>query len=228
MRIELHPAAETDVASAAAFYSREGSPALAARFVGEFERVTRLFMVPTMINRIVNHPEIGGGRFEGYTSEEATEKKILRNVFTEGDAYWSSGDLLRYDEDGYFYIVDRKKDMIIASGFKVLPRDVEEVLFMHPQVLEAVVVGIRHPTRGDDTVKAYVVPKEGQQPSADEIKQFCKQHLAPYKVPRDIEFRTELPKTMVGKVLRRVLVEEEKQKQAAKSAPKSPEQPTPA
>ena len=146
----------------------------------------------------------------------------------DADGWLHTGDICKTDSDGYFYIVDRKKDMIIASGFKVLPRDVEEVLFMHPQVLEAVVVGIRHPTRGDDTVKAYVVPKEGQQPSADEIRQFCKQHLAPYKVPRDIEFRTELPKTMVGKVLRRVLVEEEKQKQAAKAAPKAPEQPAPA
>lgn len=146
----------------------------------------------------------------------------------DADGWLHTGDICKTDSDGYFYIVDRKKDMIIASGFKVLPRDVEEVLFMHPQVLEAVVVGIRHPTRGDDTVKAYVVPKEGQQPSADEIKQFCKQHLAPYKVPRDIEFRTELPKTMVGKVLRRVLIEEEKQKQASKAAPKSPEQPAPA
>ncbi|KPV52196.1 long-chain fatty acid--CoA ligase [Kouleothrix aurantiaca] len=146
----------------------------------------------------------------------------------DADGWLHTGDICKTDSDGSFYIVDRKKDMIIASGFKVLPRDVEEVLFMHPQVLEAVVVGIRHPTRGDDTVKAYVVAKEGQQPSADEIKQFCKQHLAPYKVPRDIEFRTELPKTMVGKVLRRVLVEEEKQKQAAKAAPKPSEQPTPA
>ena len=89
-------------------------------------------------------------------------------------------------------------------------------------------VGIRHPTRGDDTVKAYVVPKPGEQPSANEIREFCKQHLAPYKVPRDVEFRAELPKTMVGKVLRRVLVEEEKQKMAAKSAPQPAEQATPA
>ena len=138
------------------------------------------------------------------------------------DGWLHTGDICKADEDGYFYVVDRIKDMIIASGYKVLPRDVEEVLFMHPQVLEAVVVGIRHPTRGDDTVKAYVVPKEDQQPSADEIKQFCKQHLSPYKVPREIEFRTELPKTMVGKVLRRVLIEEEKQKQATAKAAEQP------
>ncbi|MFN8566402.1 MAG: hypothetical protein U0Z44_02520 [Kouleothrix sp.] len=82
-------------------------------------------------------------------------------------------------------------------------------------MLEAVVVGIRNPARGDDTVKAYVVPKAGEQPTVDEIREFCKQNLAPYKVPRDVEFRSELPKTMVGKVLRRVLIEEERQKQAA-------------
>ena len=133
----------------------------------------------------------------------------------DAEGWLHTGDICKTDDDGYFYIVDRKKDMIIASGFKVLPRDVEEVLFMHPKVLEAVVVGIRNPARGDDTVKAYVVPKAGEQPTVDEIREFCKQNLAPYKVPRDVEFRSELPKTMVGKVLRRVLIEEERQKQAA-------------
>jgi long-chain acyl-CoA synthetase len=138
----------------------------------------------------------------------------------DGDGWLHTGDICKTDADGYFYIVDRKKDMIIASGFKVLPRDVEEVLFMHPKVLEAVVAGIQNPTRGDDTVKAFIVPKPGEQPTAEEIKEFCKLHLAPYKVPREIEFRAELPKTMVGKVLRRVLVEEEKAKLAAKAAGK--------
>jgi long-chain acyl-CoA synthetase len=136
----------------------------------------------------------------------------------DADGWLHTGDICKTDADGYFYIVDRKKDMIIASGYKVLPRDVEEVLFMHPKVMEAVVVGIRHPTRGDDTVKAYVVPKAGEQPTAEEIREFCKLHLAPYKVPREVEFRQELPKTMVGKVLRRVLIEEERQKMASKAA----------
>jgi long-chain acyl-CoA synthetase len=131
----------------------------------------------------------------------------------DADGWLHTGDICRTDSDGYFFIVDRKKDMIIASGFKVLPRDVEEVLFMHPKVLEAVVVGVPHPERGDDTVKAYIVPKpDTEAPTVDELKEFCKQHLAPFKVPREFEFRTELPKTMVGKVLRRVLVEEEQQK----------------
>jgi long-chain acyl-CoA synthetase len=126
-----------------------------------------------------------------------------------------TGDICKIDADGFFYIVDRKKDMIIASGFKVLPRDVEEVLFQHPKVLEAAVVGVPHPKRGDDTVTAFVVPKAGEKLSIDELREFCKAQLAPYKVPREWEFRDELPKTTVGKVLRRVLVEEEKRKHSA-------------
>jgi long-chain acyl-CoA synthetase len=136
----------------------------------------------------------------------------------DADGWLKTGDICKVDSDGYFYIVDRKKDMIIASGFKVLPRDVEEVLFEHPKVLEAVVVGIPHPARGDDTVKAYIVPQPGQPPTIDELRDFCKDRLAPYKIPREWDFRTELPKTIVGKVLRRVLVEEEKAKQKAKAA----------
>ncbi|HWQ13012.1 MAG TPA: long-chain fatty acid--CoA ligase [Roseiflexaceae bacterium] len=140
----------------------------------------------------------------------------------DADGWLKTGDICKVDEDGYFYIVDRKKDMIIASGFKVLPRDVEEVLYTHPKVMEAVVVGVPHPARGDDTVKAFIVPQPNSNPTAEEIREFCKQHLAAFKVPREIEFRAELPKTMVGKVLRRVLVEEEKQKQAAAKAEEQP------
>ncbi|NTW98034.1 MAG: long-chain fatty acid--CoA ligase [Oscillochloris sp.] len=141
----------------------------------------------------------------------------------DADGWLHTGDICKSDTDGYFFIVDRKKDMIIASGFKVLPRDVEEVLFMHPKVMEAVVVGVPNAARGDDTVKAFVVPKAGESPTAEEIREFCKLHLAPYKVPREVEFRTELPKTMVGKVLRRVLLDEEKAKQkpAPPAAPKA-------
>jgi long-chain acyl-CoA synthetase len=129
-----------------------------------------------------------------------------------------TGDICTVDRDGFFRIVDRKKDMIIASGYKVLPRDVEEVLFMHPKVQEAVVVGVPNPERGDDTVKAYIVPRTENTPTSEEILAFCKMHLAPYKLPREIEFRSELPKTLVGKVLRRVLVEEEVQRRAAASS----------
>jgi long-chain acyl-CoA synthetase len=130
------------------------------------------------------------------------------------DGWLHTGDIARVDSDGYIYIVDRLKDMISASGLKVLPREVEEVLFLHPKVQEAVVAGVPDPYRGE-TVKAFIVPKPGAQPSPEELIAFCKQHLAPFKVPTQVEFRSELPKSLVGKVLRRVLVEEEKAKRAA-------------
>jgi long-chain acyl-CoA synthetase len=112
------------------------------------------------------------------------------------------------DGEGYFYIVDRLKDIIISSGLNIVPREVEEVLYLHPSVQEAVVAGIPDPKRGE-TVKAYVVLKEGRAATAEEITAFCAERLAPFKVPRLVEFRLELPKTQVGKYLRRVLVEEE-------------------
>jgi long-chain acyl-CoA synthetase len=131
------------------------------------------------------------------------------------DGWLHTGDVARVDAEGYITIVDRAKDMIAASGLKVLPREVEEVLFLHPKVQEAVVAGIPDPYRGE-TVKAYIVLKMGQTATPDEIKEFCRRHMASFKVPTAVEFRMELPKTMVGKVLRRVLVEEEKQKLAGK------------
>lgn len=129
------------------------------------------------------------------------------------DGWLHTGDIARMDEEGYFYIVDRKKDLIIASGYNIVPREVEEVLFMHPKVQEAVVAGIPDAKRGE-TVKAYVVLKPGQTATVEEMRAFCKESLAPYKVPTFVEFRSELPKSQIGKVLRRVLVEEEKAKQA--------------
>ncbi|KJR99948.1 MAG: AMP-dependent synthetase [Peptococcaceae bacterium BRH_c4a] len=128
------------------------------------------------------------------------------------DGWIYTGDIARMDEDGYFFIVDRKKDMIIAGGFNVYPRDVEEVLFEHPKVLEAVVAGVPDAYRGE-TVKAFVVLKEGEQATEEEIISYCKNKLAAYKVPRAVEFRKELPKTAVGKVLRRFLRDEEIKKQ---------------
>ncbi|MGC8779311.1 MAG: long-chain-fatty-acid--CoA ligase [Anaerolineae bacterium] len=129
------------------------------------------------------------------------------------DGWLRTGDVARMDEDGYFYIVDRLKDMINVGGLKVIPREVEEVLFQHPKVQEAVAVGVPDPVRGE-TVKAYVVLKPGEAATVEEISRWCSERLAPYKVPRQVEFRSELPKTMVGKVLRRVLAEEERRKQA--------------
>ena len=127
------------------------------------------------------------------------------------DGWLRTGDIARMDSDGYFYIVDRLKDIIIASGFNVVPREVEEVLFEHPKVQEAVVAGVPDPYRGE-TVKAYVVLRPGEAVTADELIAFCAERLAPYKVPKYVEFRSELPKTQVGKFLRRVLVEEERKK----------------
>ena len=127
------------------------------------------------------------------------------------DGWLRTGDIARMDSDGYFYIVDRLKDIIIASGFNVVPREVEEVLFEHPKVQEAVVAGVPDAYRGE-TVKAYVVLRSGEAATADELIAFCAERLAPYKVPKQVEFRSELPKTQVGKFLRRVLVEEERKK----------------
>jgi long-chain acyl-CoA synthetase len=128
-------------------------------------------------------------------------------VFHEG--WLRTGDVARMDPDGFFHVVDRRKDMIDASGFKVLPREVEEVLLMHPKVREAVVAGVPDAYRGE-TVKAFVVLKPGESATEEEIVDFCRLHLAAFKVPRKVDFRAELPKTMVGKYLRRVLVEEER------------------
>jgi len=127
------------------------------------------------------------------------------------DGWLRTGDIAKVDEQGYFYIVDRLKDMINVGGYKVIPREVEEVLFQHPKVQEVVVAGVPDAQRGE-TVKAYVVLKPGQTATADEMIAYCKENLAGFKAPRQIEFRSELPKTMVGKFLRRVLVEEEKKK----------------
>jgi long-chain acyl-CoA synthetase len=112
------------------------------------------------------------------------------------------------DEDGYFYIVDRKKDMIIAGGFNIYPREVDEVLFQHPKIAEAVTAGVPDPYRGE-TVKAFIVLKPGIEATDKEIIDFCKQKLAAYKVPKLVEFRKELPKSAVGKILRKILRDEE-------------------
>lgn len=122
------------------------------------------------------------------------------------DGWLYTGDIAYMDEDGYVYIVDRKKDMIIASGYNIYPRDVEEVIYQHPAIKEAVVVGVPDAYRGE-TVKAVVVLKEGQQVSEDELISFCREKLAAFKLPRIVEFRSELPKTSVGKILRRKIRE---------------------
>ena len=124
------------------------------------------------------------------------------------DGWLHTGDIARMDEEGYFYIVDRKKDMVIAGGYNIYPRDIDEVLYQHPKVLDAIAVGIPHDYRGE-TVKAFIVLKPGETATAEEIVDFCKERLAIYKVPKEVEFRNELPKSAIGKVLRKILRDEE-------------------
>lgn len=152
---------------------------------------------------VVKGPQV----MRGYWNMPEETANQLRN------GWLYTGDIAKMDADGYFSIVDRKKDMIIAGGFNIYPREVEEVLYEHPKVKEAVVAGIPDPYRGE-TVKAYIVLKEGETATAEEIIEYCKGKMAKFKVPTLVEFRTELPKTMVGKILRRILVEEEKAKLA--------------
>jgi long-chain acyl-CoA synthetase len=138
----------------------------------------------------------------GYWNQPDETDQVLK------DGWLYTGDIATMDEDGYFYIVDRKKDMILTAGFNVYPREVEEVLYQHPKVLEAAVIGLPDKVRGEK-VTAYVVLKPGETATAQEIRTFCRERLAHYKEPRAVHFRDELPKSMAGKVLRRALHEEE-------------------
>ncbi|MFD3445378.1 AMP-binding protein [Microbacteriaceae bacterium 4G12] len=150
---------------------------------------------------IVKGPQV----MKGYWNKPEETEAVLRN------GWLYTGDIGYMDEDGFFYIVDRKKDMIVASGFNIYPREIEEVLYENDKVQEVVVAGVPDPYRGE-TVKAYVVLKEGAVCTEEELDQFARKYLAAYKVPKLYEFRKELPKTTVGKILRRVLVDEEVQK----------------
>jgi long-chain acyl-CoA synthetase len=142
---------------------------------------------------------------KGYWRMPTETANVLREHSSIGPGLWlHSGDIARMDEDGYFQIVDRKKDMIICGGFNVYPRDIEEVLYKHPAVKEAGVIGIPDEYRGE-TVKAFVVLKEGMTATEQEIIDFCREHLAKYKVPSSVMFRSSLPKSAMGKVLRREL-----------------------
>jgi long-chain acyl-CoA synthetase len=124
------------------------------------------------------------------------------------DGWLHTGDIATQDEDGYLYIVDRKKDMIIAGGYNIYPREIDEVLFQHPKIKEAISIGVPDEYRGE-TVKAFVVLNEGETATAEEIVEFCRASLAAYKAPKLVEFRKDLPKSAVGKILRKVLREEE-------------------
>lgn len=152
---------------------------------------------------IVKGPQV----MKGYWNRPEETETVLK------DGWLHTGDMGYMDEEGYFYIVDRKKDMIIAGGFNIYPREIEEVLYENEKIKEAVVVGIPHEYRGE-TVKAFVVLKDGVTCTEEELDQFARKYLAAYKVPRLYEFREELPKSIIGKVLRRLLLEEELEKHA--------------
>ena len=139
---------------------------------------------------------------EGYYKNPEETDNAIRN------GWLYTGDIGYMDDEGYLFIVDRKKDMIIAGGYNIYPRDIDEVLFEHPKIQEACAVGIPDSYRGE-TVKAFIVPREGETLTEEEVIVFCKKKLATYKVPKMVEFMDELPKSTVGKVLRRELRERE-------------------
>jgi len=153
--------------------------------------------------------------FKGYWNMPTETAITLRPDPAGGGPWLYTGDIARMDEEGYFFIVDRKKELIKAGGFQVWPREIEEVLASHPKVREVGVAGIPDAYRGE-TVKAWLVLKEGETATEDEIKAWCSDKLARFKIPTHIEFRAELPKTTVGKVLRRELVREHKEKAGIK------------
>ena len=146
---------------------------------------------------VIKGPQV----MQGYWQRPDETAKVMK------EDWLRTGDVGMMSDEGYFTIVDRVKDIIIASGYKVFPRDVEEVLFQHPAVQEASVIGVPDPYRGE-TVRAYIILKPGQQATAEELTEFCKERLAIYKVPKQFVFRDELPKSLIGKVIRRVLREE--------------------
>jgi long-chain acyl-CoA synthetase len=141
----------------------------------------------------------------GYLNQPEKTSEVLR------DGWIFTGDIGIMDEQGYITLVDRKKDLIIVSGFNVFPSEIDEILHDHPKVAEGVAVGLPHPKKGE-YIKAYVVPKRGQEITPEEIIAFCRENLSAYMAPKEVEVREELPKSMIGKVLRRALREEEEKK----------------
>ncbi|MBN1546499.1 MAG: long-chain fatty acid--CoA ligase [Syntrophaceae bacterium] len=154
---------------------------------------------------VIKGPQV----MQGYKDKPDETANTLR------DGWCYTGDIAVMDEEGYFYIVDRKKDMILSGGFNVYPREIDEVFYTHPKVQEACAIGIPDPKRGEN-VKVFVVLKEGETATPQDFIDFCKTRLAVYKLPTEIEFRSELPKTAVGKVLRKELRDEELAKREKK------------
>jgi long-chain acyl-CoA synthetase len=155
-------------------------------------------LAPGLIGELqIRGPQV----MKGYWNRPEETAQVIK------DGWLSTGDMAKMDDDGYFYIVDRRKDLIIAGGFNIYPREVEEVLYEHSAVDEAVVIGVPDDYRGE-TTKAYVVVKKGMSVTSSELDKHCRENLANFKVPRLYEFRDELPKSAIGKILRRVLLEE--------------------
>ncbi len=150
---------------------------------------------------VVKGPQV----MKGYWKMPEESATVLRN------GWLYTGDIGKMDEDGYFYITDRKKDLIKYKGYSVYPREIEDVIYEHPAVKLCGVVGKPDPV-ASEIPKAFIVLKEGKTVTAEEIKEFVNSKVAPYKAIREVEFRTELPMTLVGKVLKRVLLEEERKK----------------
>lgn len=155
---------------------------------------------------IVKGPQV----MNGYYKKPEETAAVLR------DGWLYTGDIGYFDEDGYLTIVDRKKDMIIASGYNVYPREIDEILFQHPKILEACTIGVADAYRGE-TVKAYVVVKPEETITAEEVIQFCREKLAAYKAPKMVEFIDALPKSAVGKILRKEVKEMDRKKRQAKA-----------
>ena len=143
---------------------------------------------------IIKGPQI----MKGYYNKPEETEKVLK------DGWFFSGDIGKFDEDGYLSIVDRKKDMIIAGGYNIYPVELDNILFDHPKILEACTIGVPDEYRGE-TVKAFIVPKKDEQLTKEEVISYCKKNMAAYKVPKQFEFVEELPKSAVGKILRREL-----------------------
>jgi len=173
-----------------------------ARIV-DTETGTRTLAIGEVGELIIQGPQI----MAGYWNKPDETAQTLRR------GWLYTGDLAKMDHDGYFFIVDRKKEMIITGGMNVYPREVEEVLYAHPAVLEASAIGVIDAYRGE-VVKAFVVLKSGAQATAEDLLEHCRPRLAPFKVPKAIEFRSQLPKSLVGKILRRVLAEEDQARQS--------------
>ncbi|MDQ0218852.1 long-chain-fatty-acid--CoA ligase [Peribacillus cavernae] len=151
---------------------------------------------------LIKGPQI----MKGYWHNDIETNKALQN------GWLYTGDLATMDDEGYFYIVGRKKEMIIVGGFNIYPQEVEGVLYEHPDIKEAAVVGIPHKELGE-IVKAYVVPKDGRQIDLEELRGYCYTKLTPYKVPKSIEVRDSLPRNTVGKLLKRLLIKEETERE---------------